>query len=110
MKARPILGRATTTIALLSLTCASAVVAEDRSLNRDDGEGQGQTAPASPQQTTTSDHDWHFTLTPYRWFAGASGTVGAFGHDASVHVSAGDPLSHFDIGLMAAMEAQRTRT
>jgi hypothetical protein len=29
---------------------------------------------------------WHFGISPYLWFAGVQGTVGALGHEASVHV------------------------
>jgi hypothetical protein len=52
---------------------------------------------------------WHFELAPYLWFAGAHGTVGAFGRDVSIHASPGDLLSHFDIGLMGAAEARYSR-
>jgi hypothetical protein len=38
-----------------------------------------------------------------------SGTVGALGHDTSVHVSPGDLLSHFHLGLMANVEARKNR-
>lgn len=48
-------------------------------------------------------------MSPYLWFAGAHGTVGALGRDASMHASAGDLLSHFDFGLMGAGEAQYHR-
>src|SRR5436190_14477543 len=64
--------------------------------------------PASPPSTTT-DGGWHFELSPYVWFAGAHGTVGAFGRDASVHSSAADLLSHFDFGILGAAEARHSR-
>jgi hypothetical protein len=35
--------------------------------------------------------------------------VGALGHDASIHASPGDLLSHLDIGLMGAAEARHKR-
>lgn len=57
--------------------------------------------------TTETDTGWHFDLSPYLWFAGAHGTVGAFGRDVSIHASAGDLLSHFDIGLMGAAQARQ---
>lgn len=62
---------------------------------------------ASSRDTTTS--GWQLDLSPYLWFAGAHGTVGAFGRDASVHASVGDLLSHFDIGLMGAAQARHNR-
>ena len=52
---------------------------------------------------------WHFTASPYLWFPGMHGTVGAFGHDVGVHASAGDLLSHFRFGLMGAATAQHKR-
>lgn len=48
----------------------------------------------------------HFSLSPYLWFAGSHGTVGALGSNTSVHASPGDLLSHLDIGLMGAAEAR----
>ena len=38
-----------------------------------------------------------------------SGTVGALGHDASVHASASDVLSNFNFGMMGAVEASKDR-
>jgi len=52
---------------------------------------------------------WHFTVSPYLWFPGMHGNVGELGHDASVHASAGDLLSHFRFGLMGAATAQHKR-
>jgi hypothetical protein len=52
---------------------------------------------------------WHFDLSPYLWFAGTHGTVGALGRDASVHASAWDLLKHFNFGLMGAAEARHNR-
>lgn len=63
--------------------------------------------PASSRDTTTG--GWQFDISPYLWFAGAHGTVGAFDHDASVHASAGDLLSHFNFGLMGAAQARHNR-
>jgi hypothetical protein len=71
---------------------------------------QTQTANAPSGQTSTSGNDdggWHFGLSPYLWFAGAHGTVGALGRAASMHASPGDLLSHVDIGLMGAAELRR---
>jgi hypothetical protein len=64
----------------------------------------GKTAPPANE-----DSGWHFALSPYLWFAGAHGTVGALGHNLSIHASPGDLLSHLDIGLMGAAEARRKR-
>src|SRR5215469_4879627 len=69
------------------------------------------TSSSVPYDTSTSssvpyDNGWNWDISPYIWFAGAHGTVGALGRDASVHASAGDLLSHFNFGLMGASEAQ----
>lgn len=69
---------------------------------------QGTTAPATPW-ATDNDNVWYFGISPYLWFAGTRGTVGAFGRDASVHASAGDLLSHINFGLMAAAEVRYNR-
>ena len=48
-------------------------------------------------------------MSPYLWFPGVHGTVGAGSHDASVHASPGDVLSHFRFGLMGAVEGRYKR-
>jgi hypothetical protein len=53
--------------------------------------------------------DWHFAVSPYLWFPGVHGTVGARGHDASVHASPGDLLSHFRFGLMGLVDTRYKR-
>lgn len=69
--------------------------------------------PSSASGKTSSplnnDDGWHFDLSPYIWFAGAHGTVGARGRNVSIHASPGDLLSHADIGLMGAAEVRRKR-
>jgi hypothetical protein len=66
-------------------------------------------ASTSGKAAAAEDDGWHFSLSPYLWFAGAHGTVGARGHNLSIHASPGDLLSHFDIGVMGAAEARRKR-
>lgn len=63
----------------------------------------GQAGVAAP------DEAWHFSFTPYLWFPGVHGTVGALGRDISVHASPGDLLSHFRFGLMGTVEARYKR-
>ena len=65
--------------------------------------------PPPPPASTSDDDKWHFTIAPYLWFPGISGTVGAFGHNASVHASSTDVLGYFNIGIMGAVEARRNR-
>ena len=66
---------------------------------------QDQTASHAAASAGNTDK-WELDLSPYLWFAGAHGTVGALGRDASVHTSAGDILSHFNFGIMGASEAR----
>jgi len=49
------------------------------------------------------------SLSPYLWFAGVHGTVGALGHDAGVHASFLDIFSYLNIGLMVALEPRYNR-
>jgi hypothetical protein len=68
---------------------------------------QSQSAdPPSSSSLSAYDKGWSLDLSPYLWFAGTHGTVGAFGRDASVHASAGDLLSHANFGIMGASEAR----
>jgi hypothetical protein len=64
---------------------------------------------SSPAPATVEYPEWHFSVSPYLWFPGVHGTVGAGSHDASVHASPGDVLSHFRFGLMGAMEGRYKR-
>lgn len=68
-----------------------------------------QSSPNTSTSSASDDNGWHFSLSPYLWFAGAHGTVGALGRNVSIHASAGDLLSHFNIGLMGAAEARYHR-
>lgn len=74
-------------------------------------DSQTQATGASGKTTAAANEDggWHFALSPYIWFAGAHGTVGALGHNLSIHASPGDLLSHFNFGLMGAAEARDKR-
>jgi hypothetical protein len=93
-------------LAMNLLLCVSALT-EDQPATVD---AQAQTASnPAPATDSSSDDSWHFDATPYLWFAGASGTVGARGHDLSFHADAGDMLSHFHLGLMATVEARKNR-
>lgn len=73
-------------------------------------------APPDPQgggapPATPSDNDdkWHLSVSPYLYFPGVHGTVGAFGRDVGFKASAGDLLSHFRFGIMGLAEARRNR-
>jgi hypothetical protein len=93
-------------VALLGLSLAA------RSRGQE-GSAQSPTAMAAPaakaDNPDATSSGWHMDIAPYLWFAGIDGTVGAAGHVASVHVTAGDVLSDFNFGLMGAMEARYNR-
>jgi len=66
--------------------------------------------PDTPQQTSAAaDDSWHFDLSPYVWFPGIHGTVGALGHEASVHLSGGDVISDFQGGIAGLFEIRKGR-
>jgi hypothetical protein len=66
-----------------------------------------KTAP--PNAAPAADGSWHIVLAPYLWLPGVHGTLGVRDHQASIHASAGDLLSHFRFGLMAVVEARHDR-
>jgi hypothetical protein len=67
---------------------------------------QTPAAPTPQKSMADPDDAWHFSVTPYLWFAGMHGNVGAHGHEASVHADFGDIFSYLNIGLMAGAEAR----
>ncbi len=91
------------------LVSVSALALADDQPAAADANAQTSNNPAPPPATDSQDDQWHFSFSPYLWFAGSSGTVGALGHDASFHASAGDLLSHFHLGLMGQVEARKNR-
>jgi hypothetical protein len=66
-------------------------------------------APPQSTQPKPSEQGWHVSFSPYLWFAGVHGTVGALGHDASVHASFRDLFSYLNIGLMFTAEPRYNR-
>lgn len=73
---------------------------------------QSQSTVATSAKADTpdpADQGWHVDVAPYLWLAGMNGTVGADGQQGSVHLSASDVLSHFDFGLMGAVESRYKR-
>jgi hypothetical protein len=65
--------------------------------------------PAPADIPDPADQGWHVDVAPYVWFAGISGTAGALGRQASVHVSASDVLSNVNIAIMGAVETRYNR-
>jgi len=98
---------AVTATAVLSLILCGPLSGEEPTVLAE-SENSG-TASGKPSAPATEDGGWHLSLSPYIWFAGAHGTVGALGHDLSFHASPSDLLSHFDFGIMGAAEARRKR-
>ena len=94
------------TMTLALILCVPAIAQQPTDLIVSDQTGS---APATQNATAADDDHWHIAISPYLWFAGVHGTVGALGRTASVHASAGDVLSKFNIGLMGAVEARRKR-
>jgi hypothetical protein len=64
---------------------------------------------SKPDSPDPADQGWHVDVAPYLWFAGIDGTVGALGHESSVHVTASDVLSYFNFGLMGAVDTRYNR-
>ena len=83
------------------------VVIADQPLTSE-AESTSAATPASPQVGEPTS-DWHFAVSPYLWFPGVHGTLGALGRDVSVHATPGDLLSNFRFGLMGAFEARYKR-
>jgi hypothetical protein len=65
--------------------------------------------PVHPTSAAADDDGWHFGFEPYLWFPAMHGTTGTTLHPVGVHASAGDVLSHFNIGLMGAYEVRKKR-
>jgi hypothetical protein len=53
--------------------------------------------------------DWHVELTPYLWFSGLHGNVGAGGYVVPVSVGFTDVASQLNIGLMSVLDVRRKR-
>jgi hypothetical protein len=91
----------------LDAAAAPALAAADRS-PVSDAETATPATPAAPQVGEPTS-DWHFAVSPYLWFPGVHGTIGALGRDTSIHVSPGDLLSHFRFGLMGLLDTRYKR-
>ena len=87
----------------LSRPASAQQIAESASNEQTSG------TPVAQKATPAADDSWHLGISPYLWFAGVHGNVGARGYTASVHASASDVLSKFNIGLMGAVEARKKR-
>jgi hypothetical protein len=91
---------------LALVLCVPAIAQQSASVISQDQTGS---APAPQKTANTADDNWHVSISPYVWFAGGHGTVGALDRTVGFHASAGDVLSKFNIGLMGAVEARKKR-
>jgi hypothetical protein len=67
-------------------------------------------APLPQASKSSADDAWHFAVSPYLWFPGVHGTaVGPNDNGVGFRASPSDLLSHFQIGLMGAVEARHKR-
>ena len=98
-------------LAVLSVLLALPLVAQGPT--EAGAEVEATNAPPSPpaQKSASPSEDgvWHFDVAPYVFIPGINGTVGALGHDASVHVSGSDVLSNFNGGLAGWFQARKNR-
>jgi hypothetical protein len=77
---------------------------------RANGQAQPATSATTPQaKKVNTDNAWHMDITPYVWFSGIHGTVGALGHEAEVNANFGDIFNYLNIGLMGTFEARHNR-
>ncbi len=73
---------------------------------------QNQTTTNPTPQTddqSAPDNTLHIAVTPYIWFAGVHGDVGALGHEASVHADFSDIFKYVNIGAMGTVELRYNR-
>lgn len=91
---------------ILSLPClAQGPVAVDAS-----NPPAAAALPDTPvMQPAPENNQWQVDLAPYVWIPGVNGTVGALGHEASVHVSGSDLLSNFNGGFSGFFQAKKNR-
>lgn len=97
-------------LSLLANNEGNAPTAPDSSISGEVNTPDSPRASGSPQIARPARNDqWSVSVTPYLWFPGVHGTIGALDRDVNFRASAIDLLSHFRFGLMAAAEARRNR-
>jgi hypothetical protein len=77
-----------------------------------DATNNGQSTAADQTAPTAAggpDNQWHLSVSPYLWFPGVHGTLGAKDRAVGIHASAIDLLSHFRFGIMGTTEATYNR-
>jgi hypothetical protein len=96
------------------VTYSHSTLATDSTSAGDRDAADPAPVPAPPQASgpiagTSQDDEWHLSVSPYLWFPGVHGTIGAFDRDAGFKASPADLLSNFRFGLMGTVEARRNR-
>ncbi len=96
---------------LITMAISGVLFCQSLSAQQAPSAASAQTHSGTAKTVSSLDQEntWHIDLSPYLWFSGAHGRVGALEHDVSVHASPGDLLEHFDMGLMGAAEARYNR-
>jgi len=61
----------------------------------------------APASSNPSPDDWEFTVTPYAFFSGLDGTVGAVRQTTQVNASFSDIFHNLDFAAMGAFEARK---
>jgi hypothetical protein len=89
-----------------TLSLAAAALAQGPAA---EATSQSSGTESSSKPAASARDSWHVGLSPYLWFAGVHGTVGALGHETGVNASFGDIFSYFNIGLMGEVEARKKR-
>ena len=101
----------TLSVAIASVLLCAAAMAQGPTELSADTQASNAPPPPSAQKTASPSEDdvWHFDIAPYVFVPGIHGTVGALGHDASVHVSGSDVLSNFNGGFAGFVQARKNR-
>ena len=110
--AAAVLGVALSTSSMACAQEATETPADKQSLlshATDDGQAATAKQPSSQSVAAPSENEWHLVLSPYLWFPGVHGTMGARDELASIHASAVDLLSHFRFGLLGAADLSYKR-
>ena len=94
---------------LLNLVFCYSALAEADSTQAGAQAPKKQTSSPATGNSANAEEGWHLGITPYLWFPGIHGTVGALGRYASVHASAADILSNFNFGLMGYFDIRHDR-
>jgi len=89
-------------------TAAPTPAITGESLAADPGSSADSQGGAA-QGGSATDNQWHLSVSPYLWFAGAHGTVNVLNRGVGFSASPADLLSKLRFGLMGAVEARKSR-